>query len=78
MPAIQGWTAKLYEAGSWCRLFREPESDSDLDALRTRAVREGEDDDAVFVADGQKVWTTNGQQADMGCPTPLRCGGARC
>lgn len=50
----------------WCQLFSEPGAGSDLAALQTRARLEGAGDDAVFVIDGQKVWTTNGQHADMG------------
>ncbi len=54
-PAVEGTEV-------WCQLFSEPAGGSDVAALKTRAVKDGD----TWTINGSKIWTTGAQFSDYG------------
>ena len=71
-PTLMAWASEEHKRAHlpplasgeriWCQMFSEPASGSDLAALRSRAVREGDE----WVVNGQKIWTSGAHYADYG------------
>ena len=56
------WLPRILDGSDWwCQGYSEPGAGSDLAAVTTMAVRDGDH----YIVDGQKTWTTLGQHANM-------------
>ena len=56
------WLPRILDGADWwCQGYSEPGAGSDLAAVRTTAVRQGDH----YVVNGQKTWTTLGHYANM-------------